>query len=183
MINKVLVVVDMQNDFINGSLGSAEAQTVVDRVVKKISEYLNSDEAAIFCTFDTHQNDYLETQEGVNLPVPHCIVGTDGWNLNPKIAQMLNGKFTPIEKPTFGSMALTDAIKAIVLENGMNDVIIELVGVCTDICVVTNALLLKTVLPDALIKVDASCCAGVTVEAHKAAIRVMKSCQIMIDGE
>lgn len=172
-MKKILIVVDMQNDFIDGTLGSKEAIAVVDRVVARIQGF----EGEIIATYDTHDENYMNTQEGKKLPVPHCIKGTDGWKLNAKVQEALEKKgYTAVCKPTFGSVKLVDIIR----EWGADDMQIELIGVCTDICVVSNALLLKTNFPEMQIAVDASCCAGVTPEKHLAAIETMRSCQIEV---
>lgn len=169
-----LVVVDMQNDFIDGALGTPEAVSIVDNVVRKIEGFNGN----IFATFDTHYDNYLETSEGKNLPVSHCIKGTDGWNLNNKVLNALESKgYTQVEKLTFGSVDLPKLIE----EKADGDVFtIELIGLCTDICVVSNALILKTNFPEKYICVDSSCCAGVTPESHNAALETMKMCQIDI---
>lgn len=168
---KVLIVVDMQNDFIDGSLGTKEAQAIVGNVEKKILEW----DGLVVATRDTHSAKYLETQEGRHLPVEHCIEGTVGWEINPTIQTALDGKNAQaVNKPTFGSVALA----MMLMQCGVTE--IQLVGLCTDICVVSNALLLKANMPEVPISVDASCCAGVTPEKHAAALETMKSCQINI---
>lgn len=172
-MRKILIVVDMQKDFVDGALGTAEAVAIVPAVVEKIKEYKKED---IFVTRDTHQKDYLSTQEGRNLPVEHCIEGTPGWELDSKVAEAVSGAAI-VNKPTFGSTALVDMVKKIAEKE---DISIELIGLCTDICVVSNALLLKAAMPEVEISVDASCCAGVTPEKHKAALETMRSCQIMV---
>lgn len=173
-MKKILVVVDMQKDFIDGALGSAEACAMVPAAVKKIEEF----EGKIFATFDTHFENYMDTAEGRKLPVPHCIKDTEGWKLNAGIAAALEGKdWTAVEKNTFGSIDLPDLIKEYV---GDEDLEIELIGLCTDICVVSNALLLKANFPEVPMSVDAACCAGVTPEKHEAALETMRSCQIDI---
>lgn len=176
-MKKILIVVDMQNDFVDGALGTAEAAAIVNKVAEKIRGF----QGLIFATYDTHFENYMETSEGKKLPVRHCIKGTEGWQLNEKVAQALSEKnFTEVEKLTFGSVDLPElVIKAAEGE----DFEIELVGLCTDICVVSNALLLKANFPEAEITVDASCCAGVTVDTHKAALATMKMCQINVVGE
>ena len=170
---KVLVVVDMQNDFVAGSLGTKEAREIVPSVKKKIEKYFNNCEEIIF-TRDTHYSNYLDTQEGKNLPVEHCIHGTMGW-------KVLEGLETPnchyVDKNTFG----WDQWKETLGRFNFDEV--ELIGVCTDICVVSNALLIKALFPETKITVDASCCAGVTPEKPKVALEVMKSCQINVIGE
>ena len=171
-MKKILIVVDMQNDFVDGALGSKEAVAIVDNVVKKIKEH----DGDIIVTYDTHHENYMETAEGKNLPVPHCIKGTDGWKLNSKVQSAIEN-YKVIEKPTFGSTELPRFIK----ENyNVCETEIELIGLCTDICVVSNALLIKANFPEMKISVDASCCAGVTPESHNAALTTMKMCQIDI---
>ena len=175
---KVLVVVDMQNDFITGALGTKEAQAIVPNVCEKIKNF----EGAVYFTQDTHGHgkEYLETQEGKNLPVEHCIKGTWGWELEPRVEEVRSS--TPIEKNTFGSKGLADVLKARnTYEGPLQE--IELIGVCTDICVISNALLLKAYLPEVKLAVDASCCAGVTPESHKRALEAMKACQIEIRND
>lgn len=173
-MKKFLVVVDMQKDFVDGSLGTKEAVAIVPNVVKKINDF----EGDIFVTYDTHFDNYMNTSEGKKLPVPHCIKGTDGWKLDAKVEAALSGKkYIPVEKITFGSVDLPDMIfKAADGE----DFSIELVGLCTDICVVSNTLILKANYPEKEITVDSSCCAGVTPESHDAALTTMKMCQINV---
>lgn len=173
-MKKFLVVVDMQKDFVDGSLGTAEAVAIVPNVVKKINEF----DGDIFVTYDTHFDNYMNTSEGKKLPVPHCIKGTDGWKLDANVAKALQGKeYTEVEKITFGSVDLPDLIfKAA----GDEDFSIELVGLCTDICVVSNTLILKANYPEKEITVDSSCCAGVTPESHDAALVTMRMCQINV---
>lgn len=170
---KVLVVVDLQNDFIDGALGTQEAREIVSRVKEKIDKYLEAGDRVIF-TQDTHGDGYLQTQEGQKLPVEHCIRGTRGW----EIAQKVQVKGCPVvEKPTFGSLELAEMIA------GLGEVqSIELVGIATDICVISNALILKAKLPEVLVTVDASCCAGITPQSHENALAAMKMCQIEITG-
>ena len=166
---KTLIVVDMQNDFIDGSLGTKEAQAIVPNVKKKIQEYKNRGDEIIF-TRDTHQSDYLDTPEGKKLPVVHCIEGTKGW----QIADGLEVEgCTYIDKPNFGWTHWN--------ERTFQE--IEMVGLCTDICVVSNALILKATFPSVEITVDASCCAGVTPQTHLAALETMKMCQILVTGD
>lgn len=180
---KVLVVVDMQNDFIDGSLGTREAEQIVGLVAEKISQYQRQAET-IYFTKDTHQTDYLETQEGRNLPVLHCVKGTAGWHLAPQIqsayeavAQGQKGEVL-FEKGQFGSLELAQHIQR--QYPNAEDLEIELVGLCTDICVLANALVLKTYMPEVKIRVDQHCCAGVTPESHENALSAMKMCQIEI---
>ena len=175
MGKRVLVVVDMQKDFVDGSLGSKEAVSIVPAVVKKARDF----DGTVLFTRDTHGEDYMETQEGKYLPVAHCIRGTEGWELIPELEEMKDSrKAQCFEKPTFGSTELvhylTHANAAEPIES------IELIGVCTDICVVSNALLIKAFMPELPVSVDASCCAGVTPEKHAAALETMRSCQIQI---
>lgn len=174
-MRKLLVVVDMQNDFIDGALGTKEAEGIVDSVAKKIAEYNPED---IFVTLDTHQKNYMETQEGKFLPVEHCIEGTEGWKLSPKLEPLL-AKSEKIKKPTFGSYDLVDRIQNI-FDEEKGAIEIELIGLCTDICVVSNAMLLKAKFYEVPIRVCASCCAGVTPEKHNAALETLKSCQITV---
>jgi nicotinamidase-related amidase len=179
MKTKILVVIDMQNDFISGSLGTDEAKLVVQNVVQKIKNHTG----VIIVTKDTHDNNYLNTQEGFHLPVPHCIKGTPGWELDSEIEEALkeHSKHV-IEKPSFGSLQLLDIVDDLIRQGNSIDEI-ELVGLCTDICVISNALILKARLPEAEFVVDASCCAGVTPESHKNALETMKMCQIKITNE
>ncbi len=170
-MRRILVVIDMQNDFIDGSLGTPEAQAIVPAVAAKIGTYSRED---VYATKDTHPENYLETQEGRKLPVLHCVRETEGWNIRSEIAELLDPARV-FEKPTFGSLALADEISRIADEE---EIEIELCGLCTDICVVSNALLLKAAFPEAPIAVDAACCAGVTPEKHAAALETMRSCQI-----
>ena len=170
-MRKILVVVDMQNDFIDGALGTAEALAIVENVKARIREY---DPADVFVTMDTHAPNYLETQEGRNLPVEHCIKGTKGWQIRSDIASLLPD-WHIYEKPTFGSVALANDIAEIA---AAEEIEIEVLGLCTDICVVSNALMLKAYMPEVQISVDPSCCAGVTPESHEAALKTMQMCQI-----
>ena len=172
-MRKVLIVIDMQNDFIDAALGTKEAAAIVDAVKDKIRSYPSEN---IIATMDTHFDNYMQTQEGKYLPVPHCIKGTDGWKIRPEIAELLKDAKI-YEKPTFGSTALAADLKAL---SEREELELELVGLCTDICVVSNALLLKACMPEVKISVDAACCAGVTPEKHLAALETMRSCQIQI---
>ena len=176
-MKKVLVVVDMQNDFVDGALGTKEAVGIVENVVDKIKNF----DGKIFATLDTHDSNYMKTSEGKKLPVPHCIRLTNGWLLNEKVMNALSNKdYKTIEKKTFGSTKLVNEIGKF---KGIDDIEIEFVGLCTDICVVSNALLLKAYFPEVKMTVDASCCAGVTPESHKAALETMRMCQIDVIGE
>lgn len=166
---KTLIVVDMQNDFVTGSLGTKEAQAIVPNVKRKIQEYSDRGDRIIF-TQDTHCHNYLDTQEGKMIPVEHCIYETEGWKI-------VDGLEVPncihINKTSFGWDGWDE----------LNYEEIELIGVCTDICVISNALILKAQFPEVKITVDASCCAGVTLELHEAALKVMRSCQINVIGD
>ncbi|MBQ2661913.1 MAG: cysteine hydrolase [Clostridia bacterium] len=168
----LLVVVDIQNDFVDGALGTKEAVSIIEGAARKIREF----EGEIFVTYDTHFENYADTSEGQKLPVPHCIKGTQGWELNKTVAEALSGKkYIAVEKNTFGSTELPKLIKEAVSDEDFD---ITLIGLCTDICVVSNALILKANFPEKEIYVDASCCAGVTVNSHEAALLTMKMCQI-----
>lgn len=170
---KTLIVIDMQKDFIDGSLGTKEAVGIVDNVKKKIEEYLKNGDEVIF-TRDTHQENYMDTNEGRHLPVIHCIEETEGWEIRPELIDAVkksgSGNVTIINKPSFGYTGWGD----FEFEE------VELVGLCTDICVVSNALILKALFPEIKISVDAAACAGVTPESHNAALTTMKMCQIEI---
>ena len=170
---KTLIVIDMQKDFIDGSLGTKEAVGIVDNVKKKIEEYLKNGDEVIF-TRDTHQENYMDTNEGRHLPMIHCIEETEGWEIRPELIDAVkksgSGNVTIINKPSFGYTGWGD----FEFEE------IELVGLCTDICVVSNALILKALFPEIKISVDAAACAGVTPESHNAALTTMKMCQIEI---
>lgn len=169
---KVLLVIDMQNDFIDGALKNEEAMAIIENVNKKIAQYRENGDIVVF-TRDTHNSNYLNTIEGKYLPVPHCIKGTEGWQISPKININSNDKI--IDKPTFGSLELADYVATLKPKE------IELIGVCTDICVISNSMIMKAKFPDKEITVDATCCAGVTPESHKNAIEAMKMCHIKIN--
>jgi nicotinamidase-related amidase len=173
-LEKLLIVVDMQNDFIDGSLGSAQAQSIVENVREKIAAYTRDHNRIIF-TRDTHDENYLQTQEGRNLPITHCVIDSEGWQISSKL-HVENALV--FDKKSFGSPELARYVQTL---SGICE--IELVGLCTDICVISNALILKAFLPEAAITVDASCCAGVTPESHRTALAAMKMCQIQIIGE
>ena len=179
-MKRTLIVIDMQNDFVTGPLGTEEARAIVPNIEAKIDEYIKNGDEVIF-TRDTHDEDYLNTNEGKHLPVPHCIDTTEGWQVIPELDIP---ECEHIEKITFGWpfwRYIMDWNSGIHYDRYLDE--IELVGVCTDICVVSNALILKSMYPQATITVDASCCAGVTPETHKAALTVMKSCQIEVVNE
>lgn len=169
----------MQNDFIDGSLGTKEAQAIVSNVERKIEEYQNRNDAIIF-TRDTHYNDYLETAEGIKLPIPHCIHGTEGWKIGLKVNPY---DYRIVNKISFGYDNWKKMISDLTTCENIRDLTIELIGLDTDICVISNALIIKAFFPEINIVVDASCCAGSTPEKHKAALEVMKSCQIEVIGE
>lgn len=169
---KILIVVDMQNDFITGALGTPEAQAIVPAVREKIAGF----DGPVLFTQDTHGPDYLNTQEGKKLPVPHCIQGTPGWQLAPEIEELR--RHTPIIKRTFGSLGLAELLRDFQARYGLAGV--ELVGLCTDICVISNAMVIKAALPEVPITVDSACCAGVTPESHRRALEAMKVCQIEV---
>lgn len=174
-MQEILVVIDMQNDFITGALGSKEAKSIVPAVVDKVKNF----KGKVFFTKDTHAENYAETQEGKKLPVPHCMKGTEGWNIIPELEALR--KTQPVEKYTFGGVGL-----AVVLTNEFQREKISkitFVGVCTDICVISNVLLVKAFLPNATLVVDAACCAGTSVKAHKNAINAMKACQVEIEND
>ena len=184
-MNKILVVVDMQNDFITGTLGNSEAQAIVPNVVKKIEEYKKNKDI-IIATFDTHGDDYLTTQEGYKLPVRHCIENTEGWELEESVKNALNGykKRYDIKKNSFGTLKLVKKIKKLLADanENINDYQIELIGLCYDICVISNAIILKSAFSETDIVVDLNCTAASSVEAFEATKIVMKNCHIdMID--
>lgn len=168
----VLVVVDMQNDFIDGALGTKEAVAIVPKVEEKIRNF----NGTVLFTRDTHENWYLETQEGKKLPVPHCIRDTEGWRIRRELDILR--KTEPVDKETFGSTDLADDLVAMNIDDEIKS--ITFVGLCTDICVISNALLVKAALPEVPIIVDAACCAGVTPESHENALKAMEMCQVEV---
>ena len=170
-----LIVVDMQNDFIDGTLGTAEAAGIVERVAEKIRGF----NGEVIFTRDTHPNDYLNTQEGKNLPVVHCVEGSEGWRIREGLTEIR--PCSVIDKPTFGSAELGAILARKNEEEAIGE--ITLIGLCTDICVISNALLIKAFLPEVPVRVDAACCAGVTPQSHCNALEAMKMCQIRIDNE
>ena len=179
---KVLVVVDMQNDFIDGSLGTPEAAAIVPKVVEKIRSW----DGPVYATQDTHFPNYLETQEGRILPVEHCIQGTEGWRIAPAVREALtdgagrNESVLYLTKATFGSRDLAEQLVQRHREASIEEIV--LIGLCTDICVISNALVLKAFLPEVPIRVDAACCAGVTPESHRNALDALRQCQIAVDN-
>lgn len=174
-MQNILIVVDMQNDFITGALGTKEAVSIVPKVEEKIKAF----DGRVIFTRDTHFENYMDTQEGHSLPVPHCIQGSEGWQICAQLAQLCNEP--PVDKPTFGSNALGEMLATADRADSIGS--ITLVGLCTDICVISNALLLKAFLPEVEIRVDASCCAGVTPESHNTALAAMRTCQIVIEND
>lgn len=171
-MKKVLIVIDVQNDFIDGSLGTKEAKAIVSKVKDKINDYIDKG-YTVFFTRDTHFKDYLSTKEGENLPVEHCIKNTNGWQIGIEVTP---GTYNILDKNTFGYPEWDKVIPY----KSDGKLIIELCGLCTDICVITNTLIIRTVRPEAEIIVDANCCAGSTPDRHKAALEVMRSCQITV---
>jgi nicotinamidase-related amidase len=171
-MQNILVVVDMQNDFIDGALGTKEAVSIVPKVVDKVKKF----NGTVLFTRDTHGEDYMETQEGKKLPVPHCIKGSRGWQIHPELEELR--KTEAIDKYTFGSTKLGEQLVAMNVEEPIES--ITFVGLCTDICVISNAMLVKAYLPEVPLSVDAECCAGVTTESHETALAAMQSCQIEI---
>lgn len=171
-MKKLLVIVDMQKDFIDGSLGTEEAVAIVPKVKQKIEDSIAMGAEVVF-TRDTHHNNYLDTNEGKHLPVVHCIEGTEGWMLDKALIGLADGRRI-FDKPSFGSIELMEYVKM-----GSFDEI-ELCGLCTDICVISNAMLVKAALPEAVIKVDSTCSAGVSPESHDRALAAMKLCQVEI---
>lgn len=172
---KCLVVIDVQNDFVSGSLGTPEAQAMLPRLEEKLRGF----EGCVWMTLDTHGADYMDTQEGKHLPVPHCVRETEGWQLSGELGKLAESFGAGIvEKPTFGSEELVASLKALYEAGELES--IELVGLCTDICVVSNALMLKAAMPELPMSVDSACCAGVTPQKHEAALEVMRSCQIAV---
>ena len=174
-MSKYPVVVDMQNDFIDGSLGTPEAQAILPKVIEKIKNF----KGAVVYTRDTHDEDYLETLEGKNLPVEHCIMGTEGWQLQKDIQELqICGHGLVFNKETFGSTQMAGCLQGIDRMASIDEV--EIVGLCTDICVLANAVIIRTAMPNCVVRVDASCCAGSTPEAHACALQAMKSLQIEV---
>ena len=170
-MKNVLIVVDMQKDFIDGALGTKEAVAIVDNVAETVKSF----DGEVIFTRDTHFDNYLETQEGKNLPVVHCIKGTDGWQLDRKLEVLKTDSMKIFDKPTFGSTELAEYLRA---DKEVGS--ITLVGLCTDICVISNALLIKANMPEIEIRVMEKCCAGVTPQSHANALEAMKMCQIKI---
>lgn len=168
----ILIVVDMQNDFIDGALGTPEAVAIVPNVKKKIQEF----EGVVLFTRDTHESNYLQTQEGRNLPVPHCIRGTDGWQICKELDELRTTE--PIDKVTFGSSQLGPILSQMNSEEPVGS--ITFIGLCTDICVISNVMIAKAFLPEVPIIVDAACCAGVSRQSHENALKAMEVCQVQV---
>jgi len=175
----VLIVVDMQNDFVSGALGTKEAVEIVPYVVGRVVDGVNRGETILF-TRDTHEEAYMETQEGRNLPVPHCIRGSEGWEIIPQLTEYTQGRLV-IDKPTFGSAVLGELLTKMNQEKAIEK--ITLIGLCTDICVISNAMLTKAFLPEVEIVIDAACCAGVTPASHQNALEAMKVCHIKVEND
>lgn len=180
---KILIMIDMQNDFLTGVLGNGQTAAVVPAVCEKVRRYLAESKAPLIYTMDTHVENYLSTQEGRNLPVTHCIKDSHGWQLDSRLKAITDSqpeRTVKIEKGTFGAENLPECVKDISQQYGEEIEEIELVGVCTDICVISNAMLLKAFFPETLITVDSSCCAGVTPQSHQNALEAMKMCHIRV---
>ncbi len=171
----ILIVVDMQNDFIDGALGTAEAVSIVPKVAEKVRGF----KGTVIFTRDTHGENYMQTQEGRNLPVPHCIKGSRGWEVCPALESLRTG--LTIDKPTFGSAELGRLLLELDTKEPVGS--ITLVGLCTDICVISNAMIAKAFLPEVPVTVDAACCAGVTPESHRNSLSAMRMCQVRIENE
>ena len=171
-MNDILIVVDMQNDFIDGALGTEEAEAIVPRVLEKIRGF----EGRVIFTRDTHFDNYMDTQEGKNLPVPHCIKDSEGWQIRAELDELRTEP--AIDKPSFGSVELSAMLARENAENPIGSV--TFIGLCTDICVISNAMLIKAAMPEVPVIVDAACCAGVTPESHNNALEAMKMCQISV---
>ena len=176
-MKKILVVIDMQKDFITGALGNEQTRAVVSRVCEKIKASKENADTSIFYTKDTHGEDYLKTMEGAKLPVVHCIEGTDGWELIPEIDKLVREEDYIVCKETFGAKDLISLLQELYPE-GVEE--IELVGVCTDICVIANAMIIKAYFPNSRIIIDEKCCAGVTEQSHEIALKAMAMCHIEI---
>lgn len=174
-MRNILIVVDMQKDFVTGALASKDAQAILPKVKEKIEAYDRAGKEIIF-TRDTHGEDYMQTNEGKHLPVPHCIKGTDGWQICAELTDGITSEYKTVDKPTFGFLGWKEVLASETADG--SDLDIEMIGVCTDICVVSNALILKALYSEATVRVDAGCCAGVTPEAHAAALVTMRACQV-----
>ena len=174
MAKNVLAVIDMQNDFIDGALGTKEAEAIVENVAAQIRDF----DGEVVYTRDTHSEGYLGTQEGKKLPVPHCIRDTEGWQIRAQVSQACSKDARVFDKPAFGSVELAEYLRDMPdLES------VTLIGLCTDICVISNAFVIKAFLPEVTVRVNADCCAGVTPESHRNALEAMKMCQVEVVGE
>ena len=171
----ILIVVDMQKDFIDGALGTPEAVAIVPNVVEKVRDFKGN----VIFTRDTHFENYMDTQEGHNLPVPHCIKGTEGWEIRPELEVLRTTE--AIDKVTFGSSELPETLAKLNAENPIDE--ITFVGLCTDICVISNVMVTKAFFPEIPVIVDAACCAGVSPETHKNALEAMKVCQVKVEND
>lgn len=177
MADRYLIVIDMQNDFVTGALGTEEAKAAAQNTMQKIKRF----QGKVLFTQDTHEENYLDTQEGRKLPVKHCIKGTTGWRLIPELEAVQQQENYPVfEKNTFGSVALAQFLLEKYQQKRIESV--ELVGLCTDICVISNALLIKAYIPELPVIVDTACCAGVSPDKHHAALQTMESCQIILEN-
>ena len=175
MKTKYLIVVDVQNDFVTGALGTEEARRMLPALLKKTENFSGE----IWVTQDTHGENYLDTQEGKMLPVPHCILGTAGWELTAELKRVLQNREPRVyRKSCFGSVEMVRDLKKLYEQDALESV--ELVGVCTDICVISNALMIRSAMPELPVYADAACCAGVTPEKHRAALQIMESCQVRV---
>lgn len=177
---KILVAIDLQNDFTNGVLGNPQTDAAADKAAERISRYrAENPNVPVIFTLDTHTEDYLDTQEGKNLPVVHCVRGTEGWQLDPRVAAVKDENDVVIEKPAFGSTELPAKIKELAADVSIEQ--IEFIGVCTDICVISNAMIAKAAFPEVQVVINSECCAGVTPESHENALNAMAMCQMKIE--
>jgi len=174
-VQDILIVVDMQNDFITGSLGTLEAQAILPRVVDRVKGH----QGPVLFTRDSHGPEYLNSQEGQFLPVLHCQKGSEGWQIARELEALR--ALPAIDKPVFGSWELGE--KLIAMNHAEAIAGVTLVGLCTDICVISNALIVKAALPEARVRVDAACCAGATPRGHRTALQALKPCQVIIENE
>ena len=175
---KILIVVDLQNDFTTGALGNNECALAALRSAEYIRSF-REEGGLIYATLDTHYENYLETREGHDLPVPHCLKGTAGHELTPEVKAALGSDYRAVEKVTFGSKALPLYIQGDVGENTIDEFVI--IGVCTDICVISNAMVLRAFFPEVPIRIISSCCAGVTPQSHETALAAMRACQMIVE--
>ncbi|WP_295151926.1 cysteine hydrolase family protein [uncultured Ruminococcus sp.] len=177
---KLLVAIDLQKDFTNGALGNAECDAAADKAAERINAFHNENpDVPVVFTLDTHTNAYMDTQEGKNLPVIHCVRGTEGWKLDPRIEAVRRDDDILVEKPAFGSAELPAVLRKVAGDNEIEQ--IEFIGICTDICVISNAMIIKANFPEMPIVINADCCAGVTPESHENALNAMAVCQMKIE--